>query len=263
MDNHIHPTAIVEKGAVIGQGVKVGAYAYVGPQVVLGNNVEIFPHAIVQGRTEIGDHTKVFSFACIGYNPQVTGLKDEDTHISIGSHNLIREHVTIHPGTQRGGGITRIGDHCMLMVASHVAHDCQVGSHVIMANNATLGGHVVVGDFVNIGGLSGVHQHVRLGQGCIIGGLSGVEGHVIPYGSVLGNRARLGGLNLIGLKRRDLSRTAIHALRTAYRLLFADEGTLVERIEDVQELFSSEPAVMEIIDFIKNHNNGARPLCLP
>lgn len=259
----IHPTALIETGATLGEGVSVGAYAQIGSQVVLEDHVEIASHVIVTGNTCIGAHTKVFSFSCIGYPPQVTGFKDEKTQIVIGQHNLIREHVTIHPGTEKGGGITRIGNHCMIMVASHIAHDCQVGNNVIMANNATLGGHVVVGDFVIIGGLSGIHQHVKLGQGSIIGGLSGVEGHVIPYGSVMGNRARLSGLNLVGLKRRNLSRETVHALRTSYRLLFANEGTLAERIEDVKELFSKEQEVMEIVMFLKENNNAIRPFCLP
>lgn len=263
-DIFVHPTAIVEKGAKIGSGVQVGPYAHIGSHVVLGKGVHISSHVVIMGRTTIGEGTKIYPFAALGYEPQFTGYDQEPSKIKIGKNNLIREHVTIHPGTKKGGMVTRVGDNCMIMVACHIAHDCQVGDNVIMANNATLGGHVIVGDFSIIGGLSGIHQNVRLGQGCIIGGLSGVEGDVIPYGSVMGNRARLCGLNLVGLKRRGVSRQDIHGIRTAYRLLFANEGTLVERMEDVVGLFKKDPYVMQIIKFLKeNSAHNLRPLCLP
>lgn len=263
-ETFIHPTAIVEEGAKIGSGVHIGPYAYIGPHVVLEKMVQVYAHAVVSGRTTVGEGTKIYSFAAIGYEPQFVGYDHEPSKIVIGKNNLIREHVTIHPGTKKGGMVTSIGDGCMIMVACHIAHDCQVGNNVIMANNATLGGHVTIGDFSIIGGLSGIHQNVRLGQGCIIGGLSGVEGDVIPYGSVMGNRARLCGLNLVGLKRRGVSRQDIHGIRTAYRLLFANEGTLAERMEDVVELFKKDPYVMQIIKFLQeNSSSNLRPLCLP
>ncbi len=260
----IHPTAVVEEGAKLGAGVQVGPYCHIGPHVVLKEGVQVISHAVITGFTEVGENTKIYPFASLGGSPQFIGYDNEPSKIIIGKNNLIREHVTIHPGTKKGGMLTRIGDSCMIMVACHIAHDCRVGNGVIMANNATLGGHVTVGDFAIIGGLSGIHQNVRLGQGCIIGGLSGVEGDVIPYGSVLGNRARLCGLNLVGLKRQGVSRQDIHGIRTAYRLLFANEGTLAERMEDVVGLFKKDPYVMQIVKFLKeNGTHNLRPLCLP
>jgi UDP-N-acetylglucosamine acyltransferase len=264
VDTFVHPTAIVEEGANIGAGVQVGPYAHIGSHVVLEKGVHVYSHVAITGRTTVGEGTKIYTFAAIGHDPQFIGYAQEPSKITIGKNNLIREHVTIHPGTKKGGMVTSIGDNCMIMVACHIAHDCQVGNSVIMANNATLGGHVTVGDFSIIGGLSGIHQNVRLGQGCIIGGLSGVEGDVIPYGSVMGNRARLCGLNLVGLKRRGVSRQDIHGIRTAYRLLFANEGTLAERMEDVVGLFKKDPYVMQIIKFLQeNGTHNLRPLCLP
>lgn len=265
MDAIIHKTAIIEEGAQIKKNVRIGPYCHIGSHVVLEEDVEIHAHTVIAGNTTIGRGTKVFSFSCIGYLPQVTGIQSVETAVIIGENNLIREYVTIHPGTPKGRGVTQVGNNCMIMVSSHIAHDCKVGNNVIMANQATLGGHVEIEDFVNIGGLSGIHQFVKLGRGCIIGGLSGVEGHVIPYGSVIGNRARLSGLNLVGLKRRHVDRDRIHALRAAYRLLFANEGegSLSERILDVEEMFAQETEVMEIVDFLRQNSNTLRPLCLP
>jgi UDP-N-acetylglucosamine acyltransferase len=178
--------------------------------------------------------------------------RGEETRLEIGSNNVIREHVTMHPGTTGGGGVTRIGDNCLFMISAHVAHDCQVGNHVVMVNHATLGGHVRVGDFAILGGLSAVHQFVRIGPHAMIGGMSGVEADVIPFGLVMGERARLGGLNVVGLKRRNFSRLDIQALRTAYRLLFAQEGTMAERLDDVASLYPDNAAVNSIIEFMRS-----------
>lgn len=261
LNTFIHPAAIISKTAHIGNDVHIGPYSVVGDNVTLEDRVSLASHVMVEKNTHIGQGTQIASFAVIGGSPQFIGNLKENTPVVIGKNNQIREHVTIHAGTQDLG--TTIGDNCLIMVASHVAHDCHVGNGVWMANNATLGGHVEVGDHVIIGGLSGIHQKVRLGKGCIIGGLSGVEGDVIPYGSVLGNRARLCGLNLVGLKRRGVDRETIHRLRSAYRLLFADEGTLTERISDVIEMFKEDSIVMEIVEFLKeNSSNNLRPLCL-
>ena len=257
----IHPTAIVSKNAQLGSGVKIGAYSIIGDQVSLENKVEIGSHVVVDGLTSIGEGTKVFSFAVIGSAPQFL-KKTPESKVTIGKRNSIREYVTINAGTEEKG--TSTGDDCAFLVAAHIAHDCQVGNNVLLVNQATLGGHVVVGDYAYIGGLSGIHQKVRLGKGCIVGGLSGVEGDVIPYGSVIGNRAYLCGLNLVGLKRRGEDRERIHALRSAYRLLFADEGTLSERIQDAIDLFKDNPTVMEVVTFLKeNAQNNLRSLCLP
>ena len=257
----IHPTSIIEKGAKLGNNVKIGPFCHVGPHVTLDNDVELISHVVIGGLTHIGEGTKVYPFAAIGYPPQSTVFSGELSEIIVGKNNLIREHVTIHPGTKGGGMVTRIGNNCMIMINSHIGHDCELGNNVIMANNATLGGHVILEDYVYIGGLTGIHQKVRLGMGCVIGGLSGVENDVIPFGSVMGNRARLAGLNLVGLKRRGLPRESIHKLRTAYRLLFADEGTLDERIEDVKGMFPDEAAIKQVIDFMQSPRH--RPLCLP
>lgn len=247
----IHSTAVVADGAELGDNVNVGPFCVVGPNVQLSDDVTLQSHVVVDGRTRIGRGTKVYAFAAIGNPPQDLKFGGEPSELIIGANNTIREHVTMNPGTEGGGMLTSVGDNCLFMVATHVAHDCHLGNNVIMANNATLAGHVTVGDFVIIGGLAAIHQFVRIGAHAIIGGMSGIESDVIPYGSAMGERARLRGLNLIGLQRRDFSREQIHALRTAYRLLFAQEGTLTERLEDVVRLHSDNKAVSEIIEFIR------------
>ncbi len=257
----IHPTAIVEPGATLGAGVTIGPYCVVGPAVELGDGVELISHVVVAGLTRIGPRTRVFPFASIGHSPQDLKYKGEPSRLVIGSDNTIREHVTMNPGTAGGGLLTTVGDHCLFMVASHVAHDCRVGNHVVLANNATIGGHVVLGDWVILGGLAAVHQFVRIGKHAIIGGMSGVENDVIPYGSVMGDRARLAGLNVVGLKRRGFDRDALHDIRRAFRLLFADEGTMAERLTDVAELFPENEPVMDIVRFIQSASE--RAICQP
>ena len=257
----IHPTAVVDGGAHIGANVTVGPYSIVGAEVELADGVTVMSHVVVDGRTSIGANTRVYPFASIGLAPQDLKYKGEPSRLEIGCNNIVREHVTLHGGTEGGGMVTRVGNNCLFMVACHVAHDCRIGDHVVMVNNATLGGHVTVGDWAILGGLAAVHQYVRIGRHAMVGGLSGVENDVIPYGSVTGNRARLQGLNIVGLKRRGVSRDNIHVLRNAYRLLFAQEGTLAERLEDVAELFHDNRAVMEIIDFIRTESQ--RSICQP
>jgi UDP-N-acetylglucosamine acyltransferase len=259
---HIHPTAIIEKGATIADNVSIGAFCVVGKDVTLDAGVTLHSHVSIGGITHIGENTQIFPFASIGYAPQDLKFKGEKSTLVIGKNNVIREHVTMNPGTQSGGMITKIGDNGLFMVGSHIAHDCIVGNNVIMANNATLGGHVFVDDFAIIGGLAAVHQFVRIGKHAIVGGMSGVENDVIPYGSVIGERAGLAGLNLIGLKRRNFDRETIHALRNAYKMLFeADNGTLFERSTRVQEAFSTVAPVQEIIEFMED--KGSRSLCTP
>jgi len=257
----IHPTAIVDSGAEVGADCRIGPYCVVGGDARLGTGVVLDSHVVIAGRTTIGDGTRIFPFATIGHRPQDLKYKGEPSEVIIGSNNAIREYVTIHPGTEGGGMVTRVGDHCLMMTTAHVGHDSQLGNNVIMATNATLGGHVVLGDFAFIGGLSAVHQFVRIGPHAFVGGMSGVEFDVIPYGSVVGNRARLSGLNIIGLKRRGFSRDQIHTLRSAYRMLFAEEGTLQERMEDVQEMFGDYDVVMEIVKFIRA--DSSRAICQP
>ena len=257
----VHPTAIVEPGARIADDAVIGPYCVVGPAVELGAGVELVAHVVVAGRTKVGAGTRVYPFASLGQPPQDLKYKGEPSVLVIGVHNLIREHVTMSPGTAGGGMITRVGDHGLFMVGVHVAHDCKVGDHVIMANSATLGGHVHVGDYATFGGLAAVHQFVRIGPHAMIGGMSGVESDVIPFGSVMGDRARLSGLNIIGLKRRGFSRDDIHSLRTAYRLLFAQEGTMAERLDDVASLYRSCQPVMDLVGFIQADSN--RAICQP
>lgn len=262
MSTFIHPTAIVEKGATLGVGCHIGPYCVIGPEVTLGAGVKLHSHVVVAGRTRIGDTTQIYPFASIGHPPQDLKFKNEPSTLTIGARNLIREHVTMNPGTEGGGMKTVVGDDCLFMMGAHVAHDCRVGNRVIMANNATLGGHVEVGDHTVIGGLAAVHQFVRVGAHAIIGGVSAVVHDVIPYGSVVADRAYLAGLNLVGLKRRGFDRDVIHGLRNAYKLIFEEEsGTLAERTHWAREQYGHIPQVMEILSFISE--KGSRSLCVP
>ncbi|MDA0663813.1 MAG: acyl-ACP--UDP-N-acetylglucosamine O-acyltransferase [Proteobacteria bacterium] len=247
----IHPTAIVDPAASLGDDVAIGPYCIVGGDAVLGDRVRLHSHVVIGGKTDIGAETEIFPFASIGLVPQDLKYSGEESTLVIGCRNRIREYVTMNPGTADGGMVTRVGDDCLFMVSAHVAHDCIVGNNVILANNATLGGHVVVGDFAILGGLSAVHQFVRIGRHAIIGGMSGVENDVIPYGSVVGDRGQLSGLNIIGLKRRNFANKEIHNLRTAYRMLFAEEGTMVERVDDVSSIFGDNAVIMEIVEFMR------------
>ncbi len=257
----IHPSAIVEDGATLGADVEIGPFCVVGPEVVLADGVKLVSHVAVAGKTEIGAETKIYPFASIGHPPQDLKYHGELSRVVIGARTTIREQVTINPGTEGGGMITSVGDDCLLMVGAHVAHDCRVGDFVILVNNATLAGHVHVGDHAILGGLSAVHQWVRIGPHAFLGGLSGLENDLIPYGSAIGDRARLGGLNIVGLKRRGFERDSIHKLRAAYRMLFSEEGTLMERVEDVAAMFADEPLVMEVVEFIRA--GGDRRVCMP
>lgn len=246
----IHPTAVIEAGAKIGQNVKIGAYCVIGSHVTLGDSVELKSHVAVDGYTTIGAGTIVWPFASLGHQPQDLKYKGEKSELIIGQKNMIREHVTMNPGTATGVMKTVIGDNCLFMASSHVAHDCKVGNNVILANNATLAGHVEVGDFCIIGGLSAVHQFVRIGSFAMIGGMSGVEHDVIPFGLVKGERAQLAGLNYVGLERRGYSKEQIQSLMKAFKQLFDDAGTLSERISKVANDFSGDQTVMRVIDFM-------------
>ncbi|MGZ8408714.1 MAG: acyl-ACP--UDP-N-acetylglucosamine O-acyltransferase [Hyphomicrobium sp.] len=257
----IHSTAIVDKRAVIGEAVHIGPYCMVGGDAELEDGVRLHSHVVVDGFTKIGANTSIYPFASVGLAPQDLKYRGEASRFEIGRNNVIREHVTMNPGTRSGHMVTRLGNHCLIMAGAHVAHDCLIGDHVILVNCATLGGHVQIGDWAIIGGLSAAHQFTRIGRHAMIGGMSGVENDVIPFGRVIGNRARLDGLNIIGLKRRNFSREEIHALRHAYRLLFAHEGTMAERLEDVVALFSDNESVMEIVDFIRA--DSSRGICQP
>lgn len=258
---NIHATAVVDPGAELGAGVEIGPFCLVGPQVKLGDNVVLRSHVVIDGRTTAGEGCQIFPFASIGHAPQDVKYRGELSSLEIGPHTVIREHVTINPGTEGGGLVTRIGSHCLLLTGAHVAHDCQIGNNVILVNNATLAGHVSIGDHAILGGLCAVHQFARIGAYAFVGGMSGVEKDVIPFGMVLGNRAHLSGLNIIGLKRHGFPREQIHELRQAYRMLFASEGTLKERLEDVDKMFPANPLVRQIVEFISSHSD--RSFCVP
>lgn len=257
----VHPSAIVEPGAKLGSDVSIGPFSHVGPEVELGENVALVGHVVVAGRTKIGARTKVFPFASIGHQPQDLKYRGEPSSLAIGVDCLIREGVTMNPGTQAGGLTTIVGDRCAFLANSHVGHDCWVGNDVVLSNNVMLAGHVTIGDYVIVGGGAAIIQFARVGAHAFVGGLSGLENDLIPYGMALGNRAHLSGLNIIGLQRRGFSREDIHALRRAYRLLFADEGTLMERVGDVAAEFDDHPIVHEILDFIRS--GGKRSICIP
>lgn len=257
----IHPTAIIAEGAEIAPDARIGPYCVIGPGVRIGPGVELKAHVVVDGLTEIGAGTVVWPFASLGQQPQDLKYRGERTRLVIGRNNMIREHVTMSTGTEQGGGVTRVGDGGLFMVGVHIAHDCMVGDGVILANNATLAGHVTLGDQVVLGGLSAVHQFCRIGRGAMVGGVTGVEKDVIPHGLVFGDRARLQGLNLVGLKRRGASREAIHALRAAYQMIFGGNGPLAERARAAAEAFPDQPLVAEIVDFILA--DSQRHICTP
>jgi UDP-N-acetylglucosamine acyltransferase len=262
MQQNIHPTAVIHPAAKIADGVAIGPYCVVGEYVTLEQGVTLHSHVVVEGRTHVGEGTRIFPFASIGHAPQDLKFKGEASTLVIGKNNTIREHVTMNPGTADDKMTTVVGDNNLFMMASHVAHDCIVGNHVILANNATLAGHVEVGDHAIIGGLSAVHQFVRIGAYAIIGGMSGVANDVIPYGSVMGERAFLAGLNLVGMKRRGLPRENIHTLRNVYKVLFDNtDGTLAERLASLTDEQRQIPEVQQVMAFLSA--DSSRSFCLP
>jgi UDP-N-acetylglucosamine acyltransferase len=259
--HNVHRTAIVEDGARIGSDVRIGAFCHIGSNVTLSDGVALESHVVLAGHTSIGPRTRIFPFASIGHQPQDLKYKGEPSRLTIGADCLIREGVTMNPGTDNGSMETIIGERCTFLANAHVGHDCRIGRNVILSNNVMLAGHVTVGDFAGIGGGAAVIQFSRVGPHAYLGGMSGLEADLIPYGMAFGNRAHLSGLNMVGLQRRGFSREDIHSLRRAYRLLFADEGTLVERIEDAEREFNDHPIVREIVAFMRER--GKRGLCMP
>jgi UDP-N-acetylglucosamine acyltransferase len=257
----IHALASVDKGAQLGEDVEIGPYCIVGPQVKLGARTRLQSHVNIDGVTEIGADCVVHPFASLGGPPQHAAHTGEATKLIVGERNLIREYVTMNAGSSVGAGVTIVGSDCTFYTGSHVAHDCVVGDRVLLTNLATLAGHVQIADYAIISGLAGVHQFSRVGRYAFIGAGAIVVRDVIPYGSVWGNHAHLEGLNLVGLKRRGFSREQINTLRVAYRLLFAEEGSFQERVDDVAETYADAAEVMEVIDFIRADAN--RPLCMP
>jgi len=257
----IHATAIVDPKASIGANVRIGAYSVVGQHVTLADNVILHSHVVVEGHTQIGEGTEIFPFSSIGHRPQDKKFAGELTRLVIGKNNVIREHITMNPGTEGGGGLTQIGDNNLFMASVHIAHDCMVGNNTIFANNALIAGHVHVGNGAILGGICAIHQFVRIGEYAFIGGMSGVEKDVVPFGTVKGERASLDGLNLTGLKRRNVERDRIHALRHVFKELFyASEGTLAQRAEKLKAEYV-QPEAAALLDFVLSDSD--RAFCTP
>ena len=248
----IHPTALVDAQVELAEDVIIRPYTIIGPEVSIGAGTSIGPHVVIEGRTSIGQRNQIYPFVTIGFAPQDVTYGGEPTQVSIGDDNIIREHVTIHRGTPRGGGVTRIGNHNFIMAYAHIAHDCVLGDHVIMANGATLGGHVSVDDHAVLGGLVAVHQYTRVGAHAYIGGLSPVGQDIPPYTLASSDRATLHGLNLVGLKRKDFSPAAIHALKHCYRIIFRSQLTLKDSIEKAREEIELLPEVLALLDFLES-----------
>lgn len=245
----IHPSAVIEEGAQIADGCTVGPFCHIGPEVVLEKGVTLKSHVVVTGDTVIGEDTLIHSFAVIGDIPQDKKFGGERTKLVVGKRNRIREHVTMNAGTAGGGGLTKVGDDGLFMAGCHVAHDCIIGNNVILVNNSAVAGHCIIEDDVIVGGLCGVHQFVRIGRGAIIGAVTMVTNDVIPYGLVQAQRGKLDGLNLVGLKRRGVSRSDITALRAAFQMLAQGEGAFQERAKRLSDETTSD-YVKEITDFV-------------
>jgi UDP-N-acetylglucosamine acyltransferase len=261
MTHIIHPTAVIEGNVHFHENVEIGPYTVISGNVEIGDGTKIIGQAHITGNTKIGKKNTIFPFASIGTQPQDLKYKGEEVYLEIGDNNTIREHVTINPGTVTGNIKTIVGNNCLLMIGAHIAHDCIVGNNVILANNATLAGHVQVGDNAIIGGLSAIHQFVRIGAYAMVGGMSGIESDVIPYGNAFGERASLNGLNLVGMKRRDLSRETIHTLRNAFKDIFEAEGTMEEKIKKVKAEYANINEVNEILQFLESAKD--RAICKP
>ena len=245
----VHPSAFVEEGATIGPDCFVGPFALIGAEVTLAQGVTVKSHAVVTGWTEIGADTTIFPFACVGEVPQDLKFKGERTRLIVGARCKIREGATLNTGTEGGGGITRIGDDCLLMTGAHIGHDAQLGHRIVLANQVAIAGHCQIGDDVIIGGLSGIHQWVRIGRGAIIGAVTMVTNDVLPYGLVQGPRGVLDGLNLVGMKRKGVERADISAMRAAYQALAQGEGSFLDRARRLADETDSD-YVREMTDFI-------------
>ena len=256
----IHKTAIVDQKAEVSKSANIGPYSVIGPNVQLDDYVEIQSHVNISGNTKIGAETKIFPFASIGTQPQDLKYKGEKNALIIGKKNIIREYVTINPGTEGGGGLTKIGDNCLFMISSHVAHDCKIGNNVVIANNVPLGGHVLIEDSVIIGGNSAVQQFTRIGRLAMVGGMTGVLKDVIPFGLSFGNRNYLKGLNLIGLKRRKYENRTIMELQEAYKKIFSSKN-LHENLNKINGEFKDNKLVQEVTEFISKDKK--RPICSP
>ena len=256
----IHKTSVINKNCKIGNNVKIGPFCYIGAEVEISDDVEIFSNVHIEGNTKVGKGTKIFPFASIGTAPQDLKFKGEKNSLEIGENNLIREYVTINPGTEGGGSKTTIGNNCLFMISSHIAHDCKIGNRVVIANNVPLGGHVTIEDSVVIGGNSAVQQFTRIGRLAMIGGMTGVLKDVIPFGLSIGNRNYLQGLNLVGLRRKKYDNKKIMELNKAYKEIFASEN-LHENLSKINGEHKGNELVNEVITFIKKDTK--RPICSP
>lgn len=260
-ETFIHPAAVVEEGAKLGAGVRIGPFCHVSADSVLGDNVELVSHVSVMAGTTLGAGCKIYPNAVLGAPPQNMKHKGGRTTLIIGSNCIIREGVTMHTGSDSSRGTTTVGDDGFFMAYAHIAHDCEVGNKVTMANGATLGGHVELGHGVTIGGLTAIHQFVRIGDSAFIGGCSAVVGDVIPFAIAVGNRAGLRGLNVVGLRRSGLSRAELQELRRAYNMIFDRAQTVAENVERARNEFTGSPTAMKIIDFITSR--GKRHYAVP
>ncbi len=253
----IHHTACVDRGAELGEDVEVGPFTVIGPNVGIAPGCWIGPHVVIQGHTQIGPDVKIFQFASVGAPPQDKKYSGEPTRLEIGAHNVIRESATLHTGTPQGGGVTRIGEGNLLMAYVHIAHDCQIGHHTVLCNAVTLAGHVEVADQVTIGGLTAVHQFCRIGEIAFIGGCSAISMDVPPYSSVAGNRARLYGLNAVGLERTELSKETVEGLRYAFKVLFQRKLPQEEAIAEILSAPEGQlPQVQHLISFLNRSERG-------
>mgnify|MGYP001381626737 CR=1 FL=1 len=256
----IHKSSVIDSKAKISKSVKIGPFCYVGPEVELSDNVELVSNVHIDGNTKIGQGTKIFPFACIGTSPQDLKFNNEKNSLTIGKQNIIREYVTINPGTKGGGSKTIIGNNCLFMISSHIAHDCKIGNNVIIANNVPLGGHVTIEDSVVIGGNSAVQQFTRIGRLAMVGGMTGVLKDVTPFGLSIGNRNYLQGLNLIGLRRKKYDNKKIMELDRAYKEIFSSKN-LHENLSKINGEYKNNELVSEVIRFIEKDKK--RPICSP
>lgn len=264
MNKGIHNTALIEEGAIIGNNVEIGAFCVIGKNVKIGDGCVLKPHVVIEGWTTIGRNNKIYSFATIGQQPQDLKFEGEKSEVVIGDNNSIREHCTIHPGTKGDNLITKIGNNNLLMVNTHIAHDCVIGNDCVFANNATLGGHVHVGNHVVLGGLSAIHQKVRVGSGAMLGGLSGLGEDLIPYGIAYAKGGRAGtlqGINLVGLKRANVDKTKILELSHFYKEVFEsnETGSILERANKLKEKYIDNSLILEVIEFM--NSDTSRRFC--
>lgn len=261
MSTNIHTSSVIETGAQIAANVTIGPFCHIGSEAKIGEGSTLHSHVVVAGNTTIGENAKIFPFASVGHEPQDLKYYGEENSLTIGDNCTIREGVTINPGTEGDDGKTIIGNNCLFLANSHVAHDCKIGNNVIFSNAVMVAGHCHVGDNVIMGGGAGVHQFCRIGKNAFVGGLAGVENDVIPYGIALGNRAYLGGLNLVGMKRSGVERESINKARKAFKDIFNSEDTIMDAVNTAEKEMGDDPVVSAILDFIKASEN--RSLCTP